>query len=185
MAARCAVCEGKRSNPVHLRAVAGAAFHAYQDASKAGLKPVSEGRAEYLASQTHKDAYGAQNGAVCVFEAAGAPEACYGPMTKHHLFPRARAGSLERAERVAPVADACSRHNTWSSQAGIEWAESHYVTIGGRDWHLLLSDAEARELERTGREYRPASVPSQAVDSASSPIKASSITRGTGSEPSR
>lgn len=153
-------CGAKRNHGVHIKALNLPGYHAYRDPSKGGLKPVSDGRAEYLASQTHKDAYGAQNGAVCVFEAAGAPDVCYGPLTKHHLFPRARAGSLERAERVAPVANACSTHNTWASQAGIEWAESHYVTIGGRDWHLLLSDAEAREIERTGHEYRPASVPS-------------------------
>ncbi len=157
MAALCASCGAKKSHSIHLKALGMDGNHPYLDASKAGLKPVSDGRAEYLASQTHKDAYGAQNAPVCVFEAAGAPEACYGPLTKHHLFPRARAGSLERAERVAPVANACSTHNTWASQAGIEWAESHYVTIGGRDWHLLLSDAEARELERTGREFKPAS----------------------------
>ncbi len=156
MAAACD-CGAKKNHPIHLRALSLPGYHPWRDPSKAGLKPISDGRQEYLASTAHKAAYGAQNAPVCVFEAAGAPDPCYGPLTKHHLFPRARAGSLERAERVAPVANACSTHNTWASQAGIEWAESHYVTIGGRDWHLLMNEAEALELERTGREFKPAS----------------------------
>ncbi len=154
---RCATCGAKRSHSAHLRAVAGANYHEYADASQAGLKAITDARAAYQASQTHKDAYAPVRGAVCAFEAAGAPGDCYGPNTPHHTFPVGRAGNRQRAERVAPVVPACARHNTFASQDGIEWAESHFVTVGGRDWKFLMTDAEAIKLEADHREFKPAS----------------------------
>jgi hypothetical protein len=159
MAALCAQCGAKRSHSVHLKALGMEGNHPYLDASKAGLKPISDPRAEYQRSAAHQKAYEGAHG-VCAFEAAGAPTECQpGPITPHHTFPRGRSGSLERSERVAPVVPACAFHNTWVSQdaEGIAWGESHLVTVGGRDWHLLMTDAEARQLEATNREFKPAS----------------------------
>lgn len=153
-------CGAHKANPIHSRVNASKDAHPFLDARGAAkLSPQAAGRTEYLQSEAHQKAYEGAHGA-CVFEAAGAPTECRpGPITPHHTFPRGRAGSLERAERVAPVVPACAFHNTWVSQdpEGIAWGESHLVTVGGRDWHLLMTDAEARALEATHREFKPAS----------------------------
>lgn len=153
-------CEAAKNAAIHLRTSGLPDAHPYLDARGAArLAPQSEGRTEYLRSEQHQRAYGDAHGA-CVFEAAGAPTECRGPITPHHVFPRARAGSLERAERVAPTVPACAFHNTWVSQdaEGIAWGESHWVTVGGRDWPLLMRDPDARDLEAEGREFNPRGV---------------------------
>ena len=158
MAARpCATCGASKNAAIHLRTTPGS--HPYLDARGAArLAPQSAGRTEYLKSAAHERAYAPLNErADCAFEAAGAPAQCYGPITPHHTFPAGRAGSHERAERVAPVVPACAFHNTWVSQdaEGIAWGETHWVTVGGRDWPLLMRDADARDLEAEGREFNP------------------------------
>ncbi len=132
--------------------------HKFGDPRPTGIQTISDGRLEYQKSEIHREAYkDVTPTADCVFEAAGAPGECIKPITPHHLFPVGRAGSRERAERVAPVAPACRYHNDWASQEGIEWAQNHFVTIGGRDWPLLMTEPLARGLEETGREFKPAS----------------------------
>jgi hypothetical protein len=151
MAANCGTCGAKRNALVHSRGEC-----TYVDASKAGMSAIGKAREAYQKSEAHKRAYeGVSERSECAFEAAGAPDPCHGGITPHHTFPVGRAGSRERAERVAPVVPACSWHNTWVSQdaAGIEWGETHWVTVGGRDWPLLISDAQALALEEAGRTF--------------------------------
>ena len=151
----CAVCGMRKNHLSH------PGDHDFVDASKAGMSPIGKAREAYQKSEAHKRAYeGVSERSECAFEAAGAPDRCHGGITPHHIFAVGRAGSRERAERVAPVVPACSWHNTWVSQdaAGIEWGETHWVTVGGRDWPLLMGDADARQLELDGREFNPASV---------------------------
>ena len=156
MSARpCATCGASKNAAIHLRTTPG--YHAYLDARGAAkLANESAGRRAYVQSEAHKRAYEHVEGE-CVFEAVGAPDACYGPVTPHHTFPVGRAGSRERAERVAPVVASCAFHNTWVSQdaEGIAWGETHWITVGGRDWPLLMSDPDARDLEAEGREFNP------------------------------
>jgi hypothetical protein len=150
-------CGAPKTAPIHSRHTEGG--HGFGDPRPTGLQPISEGRREYQASQTHKEAYGAVAGSACVFEAVGAPDPCHGPLTPHHTFAVGRAGNRQRAERVAPVVPACAFHNTWVSQdaEGIAFGETHWITVGGRDWPLLMRDADARDLEADGREFKPAS----------------------------
>ena len=151
MAARCGNCGGKINALAHTRGEC-----EYVNSSKAGLSPIGKAREAYQQSAAHKRAYENAHG-TCAFEAAGAPVECRGEITPHHTFPTGRAGSRERAERVAPVVPACAFHNTWVSQdaEGITWGETHWVTVGGRDWPLLMRDADARDLEAEGREFNP------------------------------
>ncbi len=149
-------CEKPRTADIHSRHNPNG--HKFGDPRPVGLQGISDGRREYQASEIHREAYReVYTTAECAFEAAGAPDKCFGPITPHHSFPVGRAGSRERSERVAPVVPACAHHNTFASQDGIDWSENHYVTVGGRDWPLLMTDAQAIELERTGREFKPAS----------------------------
>lgn len=164
MSARCFVCGGKKTASIHSRVHPNS--HTYQDSSQGGLQGVSAGRRAYQQSEAHKTAYkDVTLESVCVFAAAGAPDPCRYGITPHHTFPKGRSGSEERSERVAPVVPACGFHNTWVSQdpEGIAFGETHWITVGGRDWPLLLSDADARELEALGREFKPASNPSLAT----------------------
>jgi hypothetical protein len=143
MAARCSfklptggLCDAKKSAPIHLRITPN--NHTYLDASKAGLKPVSDGRAAYVRSKAHTEAYEGASGSVCAFEAAGAPDSCHGDRSPHHLAPRSLVGGLEQADKY-PVVQACTWHNGWAQEDGREWSSTHYVTIGNRDYPLLIT----------------------------------------------
>ena len=138
MAAKCAQCGASKNHSSHLRAVAGARFHEYQDASRAGLKPVSEARQAYTRSEAHRTAYKGAAGSLCAFEAAGAPDGCHGAPSPHHLAPRSLVGGLEQADKY-PVVQACTWHNGWAQEAGREWSSTHYVTVGNRDYPLLIT----------------------------------------------
>lgn len=151
MAAACAVCGAKKAHSVHVRAVSGARYHAYEDASKAGLKAVSEGRDAYLRSQTHKDAMALSAGATDCWPAAyGAPGACYGPITPSHILSSGANGGLEVADTL-PAPPACQLHNAGNEQdAEIrEWAERTYFTFNGRQYPFKVT-REWLQAEREG-----------------------------------
>ena len=136
MAAKtCARCGGKKAHASHSRWSPD--FHAFQDASRAGLQSVSEARRAYQQSEAHKAAYASLEG-VCMAEAAGAPGACHGELTPHHTMPRSQAGGLERADEY-PVVALCAWHNTWVQEGGREWARTHTFHRNGQDHFFLIS----------------------------------------------
>ena len=147
MAALCAACGAKKSHSVHLKALSLPGSHPYLDASRAGLKPVSEGRQAYQQSAAHREAYAvaAAEGGACLAGLAGAPGACFGTMTPHHVLAVSAAGSLEVAERY-PVIPLCLYHND-----AIEgdhrmrvWARSHTFVRDGVDYPFRMTAADVR-----------------------------------------
>lgn len=141
MAALCD-CGAKRGHSVHIKALGLAGYHEYRDPSKAGLKAVSDGRAAYVRSQEHKDAYEALKTAHCVAAEYGAPGTCYGPQTPHHTFTRSKAGDLAKAEDEFPVVWMCASHNAaiQADHETREWAKRTYLTVGNRQTPFLVSD---------------------------------------------
>lgn len=117
-------------------------FHPYLDASKAGLKAVSDGRAAYQRSVAHTEAYEAARATTCLPAVYGAPGPCFGLSTPHHILARSKAGGLEAADAY-PVVPACERHNA-AIQDSIdtrEWAIRTYFTLGNRQFPFLITDA--------------------------------------------
>jgi len=143
---RCAECGGAKNHENHI----GSTWtHNYQDERKAGLKPMSEGKREYLASQEHADVYSRGDAASCAAEAAGVPTRCYGRLSPHHIAPRGSFGGQRAAEKF-PVVTVCEFHNGWFQQDdnGREWARSHFFHQDGKDWPFLLSpkDEQAKTV---------------------------------------
>ena len=136
----CARCGTRRSHSIHIRALSLEGNHDFQDASRAGLQPVSEARRAYQSSTAHQEAYASLGGA-CVAEAMGAPGQCLGPITPHHLYARSAAGGLGAADKYG-VAGVCAYHNEAIEQ-DVEmrrWAELHtFVAADGLEWPLRIT----------------------------------------------
>lgn len=141
-----AKCLAKKSAPIHLRITPG--HHDYEDASKAGLKAVSDGRAAYQRSAAHTEAYAAAKTPQCLAKLADAPGTCVLPLTPHHTVPRSKAGGLEAADTY-PIITLCAFHNSWVQEDGRDWATTHFVTVGNRQWPFLVTD-EFLQAERNG-----------------------------------
>lgn len=151
MAAKCAVCGASRNHSSHVRAVAGARYHAYEDASKAGLKNETDARAAYRRSATHREAMELSAGATDCWPAAyGAPGACYGPITPSHTYSVGQSGDLKISDRY-PVPPACQWHNAAMEQdAEVRaWAEVTMLTHGGRQYPFKITN-EWLTAEREG-----------------------------------
>lgn len=152
MSALCAVCGAKRNHSSHLRAVAGKAYHAYEDASKVGIKPVSDGRAAYQRSEAHRSAMELSAGATDCWPAAyGAPGECYGKITPSHILSAGGGhGGLKVADTY-PAPPACVWHNDAMEQ-DVEvraWAERTYFTHGNRQYPFKVS-REWLQAEKDG-----------------------------------
>lgn len=154
MAAMCAQCGAKKSHSIHLKALGMVGNHPYLDASKAGLQPVSEGRANYVKSEAHQRAYEHVEGE-CIFFAGGAPLDCYGPITPGHIVPRSVAGSLEEADRW-PVAPQCALHNREvdANPELRQWASEHRFRWHDGVEYLFRYDRPTFEAELLASEAR-------------------------------
>jgi len=119
----CSVCGAKRGHSTHVRAVAGAQYHPYQDASAPGLKPMSEGMRAFREESGYNAAARAARGQACQIVSP----VCTG--TAEHLhepLPRGRAGGLAAALRDGPepipACDACngyvSENQVWAREKG-------------------------------------------------------------------
>lgn len=142
----CFRCEMKRTANIHLLKHPDY-DHPYVLKGEPGLKPMSEGKREYLKSQKHQEVYAeAMGDKFCVGHAAGAPGRCTERLTPHHILPRSQAGGQEKAEDY-PVVMLCDWLNdAVQSVAEVrEWAKSHYFHRNGRDWPFLLSAADVRK----------------------------------------
>src|SRR5262245_27635753 len=132
MSARCAICEMKKNHRVHVRAVAGPQYHAYQDASKPGLKPMSEGMRNFRRESGYDAAAKSAKGQPCQSLSrvdTGRADHLHEPLS------RGRAGGLEAALRDGPApfsaCDACnsyvSEHPVWAREKGL------LVSLKGQD----------------------------------------------------
>lgn len=133
MAALCAVCGAKRNHSSHLRAVAGAAYHAYQDASAPGLQPMSEGMRNFRRESGYDAA---------AKEAKGQPCQVLSPVCTgraehlHEPLSRGRAGGLKAALRDGPqpipCCDACNDYiagnPVWATERGFLLSRKGGVT---------------------------------------------------------
>ena len=122
VAKSCTICGAARSASVHSRFFEGG--HPWPTAKPKGLGARSEGREAYLASDEHQSAYAEASSPDCAVEAAGAPGACLGGLTPHHVVSRSLAGSLEKADDY-PIIMACTRHHEYLHEEGRKWAEEH------------------------------------------------------------
>lgn len=150
MAALCATCGGKRNHGVHLRALGMPGHHAYADASKGGIKPVSEARQAYQQSEAHRAAYAPSVAtSACLAGLAGAPGDCFGPPTTHHVLAVSAAGSKEKAERW-PVITLCAYHNdAIEGDADMRrWARATTFERGGVQYPFRMTAADVRGRER-------------------------------------
>lgn len=140
MAARCA-CGARKIADIH--SVKNPDGHPYADPTRAGLKPISDGRLAYQQSSAHKEAYGVAE-AYCVGHALDAPGKCHGPLTPHHTVKRS-VGGLEFAEANGPVVSLCSTLNDAieSDPEVRTWALTHTFVRAGVSHPFLLS-AKAR-----------------------------------------
>jgi len=137
----CAKCGERKHHNIH---AASTWEHDFVNPKRPGLNPTSASKREYLKSDDHIRAYEDVFSNGCAADAAGAPTACMGAMTPHHIAPRGAFGGQRAAERF-PVITLCVFHNEWVQQdvRGREWARSHYFHRDGTDWPFLLSPKDA------------------------------------------
>lgn len=145
MSAPCFTCEGKKSAGIHLKYHP--EYHAYLDPTRAGIKPVSDGRAAFNASTTHRDAYDLRE-SYCVGHALPtpykAPGRCDTPLTPHHTLETSFAGK-EYSEKHHPVVTLCAWLNdAIGSNPEVEaWALRTHFVRGGVSYPFLVSKKEA------------------------------------------
>lgn len=141
MAANCGNCGAKRNALIHSRGEC-----QYVDASKAGLSPIGKAREAYLRSDTHRQAYReAETAEKCLAGLAGAPGACLGPLTPHHIAGRGAFGGQRAAEQY-PVIALCSYHNEAieSDVQMARWAERNTFERDGKVYPFRMRQKSRR-----------------------------------------
>lgn len=148
-----ALCAESKNSPIHLRASGLPGAHPYMDARGAArLAPQSQGRTEYLRSESHQRAYGDAQAAdgvgvgVCIAHLGGAPGECSRDRVPHHVLGRGAAGGLEAAERRYPVVMVCSYFNgaVESDPATRQWAERTTFERDGQEWPFRMRQRARR-----------------------------------------
>jgi len=124
----CAVCEASKSASVHSRWHP--SFHAYEDATRAGLQPMSRGMRAFRKESGYDEAAREAKGTPCQILSpvcTGLAEAL------HEVLPRGRAGGLKASLRLAPAVAACNACNSWVTSDGLTWGREHGFVISLKD----------------------------------------------------
>ena len=122
MASSCAVCGARKQASIHLGRI-NPGWHAFQDARRPGMKPMSDGMQAFREASGYAAAVEAAKGTPCQIVSP----VCTG--TSEHLhepLSRGRAGGLRAALRDGPqpipCCDACNgyimEHPVWAMERG-------------------------------------------------------------------
>lgn len=146
-------CEAAKNAAIHLRTSGLPDAHPYLDARGAArLAPQSQGRTEYLRSESHQRAYGDAQAAdgrgegVCIAHLGGAPGECSRDRVPHHIAGRGAFGGQEASERRYPVVMVCSYFNgaVESDPATRQWAERSFFERDGQEWPFRMRQRARR-----------------------------------------
>lgn len=127
MAARCAVCEGKKIAGIHSRHHP--EFHEYQDSTDPGLKPMSAGMRAFRKESGYDAMVKAAKGQPCQIVSP----VCTGTAEHiHEILSRGRAGGLKAALRDGETVPACDACNGYVSENPV-WAREQGWLISAKD----------------------------------------------------
>lgn len=113
----CAICDGKRTSGIH--SAHHPNYHPYQDATRPGLQPMSEGMRNYRETSGYNAEKERARGAPCQIVSP----VCTGTAEDlHEPLPRGRAGGLAAAVEVGGTIPACRSCNAYVSGEGQVWA---------------------------------------------------------------